>query len=89
MDLKSEVNDGSKKYPLTFKRALRGLTCLIVYILTSFILLVYLGPFAAVFLRLFSIHYSRKTATFLFGLWLALWPFLFEKINKTKVVFFG
>ncbi|KAJ0804951.1 putative 1-acylglycerol-3-phosphate O-acyltransferase [Helianthus annuus] len=89
MDLKSEVNDGSKKYPLTFKRALRGLTCLIVYILTSFILLVYLGPFAAVFLRLFSIHYSRKTATFLFGLWLALWPFLFEKINKTKVVFSG
>ncbi|KAK1427353.1 hypothetical protein QVD17_16036 [Tagetes erecta] len=89
MDLKLEVNGESKKYPLTFPKAIRGLACLIVYLSTSFTLLVYLGPFAAVFLRLFSIHYSRKITTFLFGLWLALWPFLFEKINKTKVVFSG
>ncbi|KAK0582564.1 hypothetical protein LWI29_027115 [Acer saccharum] len=39
--------------------------------------------------RLFSTHYSRKTLSFFFGGWLALWPFLFEKINKTKVVFCG
>ncbi|KAI3807279.1 hypothetical protein L1987_23205 [Smallanthus sonchifolius] len=89
MVLKSEVKDGSKNYPLTFPRAIRGLACLVVYLLTSFTLLVCLGPFAAVFLRLFSIHYSRKITNFLFGLWLALWPFLFEKINKTKVVFSG
>ncbi|KAD6119206.1 hypothetical protein R6Q59_025264 [Mikania micrantha] len=89
MDLKSEINDGSKKYPLTLPRAIRGLACLVVYLSTSFMFLVYLGPFAAVFLRLFSIHYSRKTTTFLFGLWLALWPFLFEKINKTKIIFSG
>ncbi|XP_027355747.1 probable 1-acyl-sn-glycerol-3-phosphate acyltransferase 5 isoform X2 [Abrus precatorius] len=40
-------------------------------------------------LRLFSISYSRKATSFFFGAWLALWPFLFEKINKTKVVFSG
>ncbi|KAM7278089.1 hypothetical protein ACFE04_005223 [Oxalis oulophora] len=28
-------------------------------------------------------------SAFLFGLWLALWPFLFEKVNQTKVVFSG
>ncbi|KAK4848163.1 hypothetical protein QYF36_009937 [Acer negundo] len=39
--------------------------------------------------RLFSTHYSRKALSFFFGGWLALWPFLFEKINKTKVVFCG
>ena len=27
--------------------------------------------------------------SFFFGAWLALWPFLFEKINKTKVIFSG
>lgn len=27
--------------------------------------------------------------SFIFGLWLSLWPSLFEKINKTKVVFSG
>ncbi|KAF5448766.1 hypothetical protein F2P56_029272 [Juglans regia] len=35
------------------------------------------------------IHYSRKATSFFFSAWLALWPFLFEKINKTKVVFSG
>lgn len=51
--------------------------------------LVFFSPPAAVFLRFFSVHYSRKASSFLFGLWLALWPFLFEKINKTKVIFSG
>ncbi|KAK1555443.1 hypothetical protein Q3G72_026485 [Acer saccharum] len=32
---------------------------------------------------------GRKATAFLFGLWLALWPFLFEKINRTKMVFSG
>ncbi|OVA04561.1 Phospholipid/glycerol acyltransferase [Macleaya cordata] len=52
-------------------------------------MLVYCAPFTAVILRIFSIHYSRKATSFFFGSWLALWPFLFEKINKTKVVFSG
>jgi len=72
--------------PLT---VLRGVTCLLVLFLTAFMMLVYIGFVAAVILRFFSIHYSRKITSFFFGAWLALWPFLFEKINKTKVVFSG
>ncbi|GLT58073.1 hypothetical protein SLA2020_309970 [Shorea laevis] len=85
--LKSD--DKLKHRPLTPFRIMRGLTCLVVFLLTAFIFLVYFGPVAAVILRFFSLHYCRKTTAFLFGLWLALWPFLFEKINKTKVVFSG
>lgn len=70
-------------------RILRGLICLVVLLSTAFMFLVFFAPPAAVLLRLFSIHYSRKAASFLFGLWLALWPYLFEKINKTKVIFSG
>ncbi|KAJ0011317.1 hypothetical protein Pint_34574 [Pistacia integerrima] len=55
----------------------------------AFMMLVYWGFLSAVMLRLFSIRYSRKATSFFFGAWLALWPFLFEKINKTKVVFSG
>ncbi|GKA76123.1 probable 1-acyl-sn-glycerol-3-phosphate acyltransferase 5 isoform X1 [Tanacetum coccineum] len=60
-----------KKYPLTVPMAIRGLVCLVVYLLTAFMLLVYLAIFAAVLPRLFSIHYTRKVTTFLFGLWTA------------------
>lgn len=68
---------------------LRGVFCLLVLLSTAFVILVYCGFFTAVILRLFSIHYSRKATAFFFGSWLALWPFLFEKINKTKVIFSG
>ncbi|KAK8698825.1 hypothetical protein V6N13_114931 [Hibiscus sabdariffa] len=37
----------------------------------------------------YCVHYSRKVTAFFFSSWLALWPFLFEKINKTKVIFSG
>ncbi|XP_071686892.1 probable 1-acyl-sn-glycerol-3-phosphate acyltransferase 5 [Rutidosis leptorrhynchoides] len=84
-----DANGGLKSYPLTLPRLIRGLACLVVYLLTAFMFLVYLGTFAAVLLRFFSIHYSRKVTAFVFGLWLALWPFLFEKINNTKVVVSG
>ena len=84
--LKSD--DKLKHRPLTPFRLLRGLICLVVFLSTAFMLLAYLGP-GAVLLRFFSIHYSRKATSFFFGLWLALWPFLFEKINRTKVVFSG
>ncbi|PKA49615.1 putative 1-acyl-sn-glycerol-3-phosphate acyltransferase 4 [Apostasia shenzhenica] len=43
----------------------------------------------ALLLRFFSVHYSRQTVALLFGSWLSLWPFLFEKLNKTKVIFSG
>lgn len=85
-----EVNsNGSEMRVLTPLRFLRGLCCLLVLLSTAFVILVYCGFFTAVILRLFSIHYSRKATAFFFGCWLALWPFLFEKINKTKVVFSG
>uniref|UniRef100_A0A5B6YRU7 1-acylglycerol-3-phosphate O-acyltransferase n=1 Tax=Davidia involucrata TaxID=16924 RepID=A0A5B6YRU7_DAVIN len=78
-----------KHRSLTLLRVFRGLICLVILLSTAFMFLVYFGPVAAVMLRLFSIHYSRKVISFLFGLWLALWPFLFEKINRTKVIFSG
>jgi lysocardiolipin and lysophospholipid acyltransferase len=78
-----------KHRPLTPLRVLRGVVCLVVFLSTAFMFLVYFAPTAAGMLRLVNIHYSRKVSCFLFGLWLALWPFLFEKINGTKVVFAG
>ncbi|KAG9440893.1 hypothetical protein H6P81_021058 [Aristolochia fimbriata] len=75
--------------PLTPLRILRGLLCLTVLLSTAFMTLIYWAPLTTILLPLFSIHYSRKATSFLFGLWLALWPCLFEKINKTKVVFSG
>ncbi|XVF36161.1 hypothetical protein REPUB_Repub19eG0034300 [Reevesia pubescens] len=84
--LKSD--DKLKHRPLTPFRFLRGLISLVVFLATAFMLLAYLGP-GAVLLRFFSIHLYRKATSFFFGLWLSLWPFLFEKINRTKVVFSG
>ncbi|CAI0425476.1 unnamed protein product [Linum tenue] len=80
---------GLKHRPLTSLRLVRGLICLVVYLSTAFTFLVYFGPVAAVLPRLVSVHGSRKVTSFLFSLWLALWPFLFEKINGTRVVFSG
>lgn len=76
-------------HALTPLRVLRGLVCLVVLFSTAFVMLVYFGFTSAVIVRLFSIHYSRKATSVFFSAWLALWPFLFEKINKTKVVFSG
>lgn len=82
--------DGKIKHrPMTPFRFLRGLICLVVFISTALMFLLYFSPVAAVLLRFFNIHYSRKATSFLFGLWLAMWPFLFEKVNETKVVFSG
>lgn len=82
-------DDNPRHRALTPLRILRGLICLLVLLSTVFTTLVYFGFVTAVVLRLFSIHYSRKATSFFFGAWLALWPFLFEKINKTKVVLSG
>ncbi|WVZ04174.1 hypothetical protein V8G54_024980 [Vigna mungo] len=80
---------GAKYQALAPLRILRGLVCLLVLLSTAFIMLVFFGFISAVIVRLFSVHYSRRATSFFFGAWLALWPFLFEKINKTKVVFSG
>lgn len=82
--------DGIVKHrALTPLRIVRGVICLVVLVSTAFMMLVYLGFVSAVILRFFSIHYSRKMTSLVFASWLALWPFLFEKINKTRVVFSG
>lgn len=68
---------------------IRGVICISVLVLTAFMMLIYPGFITAVIIRIFSLHYSRKGTSIVFGAWLALWPFLFEKINKTKVIFSG
>ncbi|XP_051205037.1 probable 1-acyl-sn-glycerol-3-phosphate acyltransferase 5 [Lolium perenne] len=82
-------NNGPKHRPLTTMRRFRGIACVGTILSTAFLLIVYIAPVITFLVRLFSVHYSRKTTSFLFGMWLSLWPFLFEKINKTKVVFSG
>lgn len=81
--------EGQTHRPLTPLRVMRGVICLTILVSTAFVLLVYCGFWTAIVLRFFSVHYSRKATAFFFGGWIALWPFLFEKINKTKVVFSG
>lgn len=91
MDICSPLKPDSKlkHRPLTPLRVVRGVICLVVFLSTAFMILVCFAPIIAVILRLLSIHCSRKATSLLFGIWLALWPFLFEKINGTKVVFTG
>lgn len=83
------ASDGSRRTPLTPLRVIRGVVCLLVLLLTAFMMLVFFGFLGAVIIRFFSLHYSRKITSFFLGIWLALWPFLFEKINKTKVIISG
>lgn len=82
-------SEGPRHQPLTPIRAFRGILCLVIYLSTAFMMLVYWAPLSTLVLRLFSIHYSRKATSILFGTWLSMWPFLFEKINRTKVIFTG
>ncbi|KAF2305883.1 hypothetical protein GH714_008594 [Hevea brasiliensis] len=91
MEIRGAVGsaDGTRDRALTPLRMIRGVVCLMVLVISAFIMLVYFGFVSAVILRFFSIHWSRKATSFFFGAWLALWPFLFEKINKTKVIFSG
>ncbi|KAG7590173.1 Phospholipid/glycerol acyltransferase [Arabidopsis suecica] len=85
-DLKS---DNLKNRPLTPLRILRGLMILLVFLSTAFMFLLYFAPVAALGLRLLSVHQSRRVISLIFGLWLALWPYLFETVNGTTVLFSG
>ncbi|MCD7450128.1 putative 1-acyl-sn-glycerol-3-phosphate acyltransferase 5 [Datura stramonium] len=88
-----QMGDNSGKQPmhrnLTLLRMVRGIFCIVVLVLSAFMVLVYFGFWTATCLRTISVHYSRVGTSFFFGCWLALWPFWFEKINKTKVVISG
>ena len=75
--------------PLTTFRLLRGIIMLSIFASTALISLAYLAPLFAVLLRLFSVRLSRRATSFLFGSWLSLWPFMFEKINSTRIIFSG
>ncbi|XP_027093180.1 probable 1-acyl-sn-glycerol-3-phosphate acyltransferase 4 isoform X1 [Coffea arabica] len=86
MDIRQDPNSTNQLTPL---RIIRGLACLVVFISSAFMFLVYFVPVCVGILRLLNVHYSRKTVSYLFGLWLGLWPFFFEKINRTKVIFSG
>ncbi|KAJ0967691.1 hypothetical protein J5N97_024608 [Dioscorea zingiberensis] len=85
----ASMSNGQRHRQLTLIRVLRGILCLVTLLLTAFMMLIFLAPMTTLILRLFSVHYSRKATSFLFGIWLSLWPFLFEKINRTKVIFSG
>ncbi|KAE9600070.1 hypothetical protein Lal_00046178 [Lupinus albus] len=91
MDNLRALNSDSrlKHRPLNTFRFLRGLICLVVFLSTAFICVVYLAPLSVVVLPLVSKRISRKAVSFFFGIWLSMWPYLFEKINKTKIVFSG
>ena len=82
-------NRCSKDCFLRYLRVLKALVILLILTISAFILLLFLAPFTFFFLRLFSLHWSRKLTSSMFGRWLAMWPFLFEKINKTKVIVSG
>ncbi|KAG0590428.1 hypothetical protein M758_1G106700 [Ceratodon purpureus] len=75
--------------PLTLFRRVRGFACLACLVLTSFVALIFLSPFVFYLPRFFSVHYSRLWTSFFIGNWLSLWPYLFEEVNETKVIFSG
>ncbi|CAN7052911.1 probable 1-acyl-sn-glycerol-3-phosphate acyltransferase 4 [Brassica rapa] len=81
--------DNLKNRPLTPLRILRGLIILLIYLSTAFMFLLYFSPIFALALRLLSVHQSRKAISLIFGHWLALWPYLFETVNGTSMVFSG
>ena len=85
----SSFNNGPRHRPLNALRRCRGVLCLVIMPVTACMMMVYLAPVTTFVVRLFSVHYSRKWTCFLFGMWLAMFPFLFEKINRTRFVFSG
>uniref|UniRef100_A0A1D1ZDH5 1-acylglycerol-3-phosphate O-acyltransferase n=3 Tax=Anthurium amnicola TaxID=1678845 RepID=A0A1D1ZDH5_9ARAE len=91
MEIQEPLNSSNwpRHRPLTPFHMLRGALLLLINLSSAFMVLVFLAPVTTVLVRLFSIHHSRIATSFLFGMWLSLWPFMFEKINKTKVVFSG
>ncbi|CAA6667470.1 unnamed protein product [Spirodela intermedia] len=88
MEPREPLNSGDKPRhrPLTPFRILRGVLMLVIFVSTAFMALAYFAPVAAVLIRLFSIRHSRRAVSFLFGTWLSMWPFMFEKINGTRAL---
>lgn len=72
-----------------YLRVLKAMVVLATLLTSASALLIFLAPLTFFLLRLCSIHWSRKLISHIFGCWLSMWPFFFEKINKTRVVFSG
>ncbi|MQM05666.1 hypothetical protein Taro_038483 [Colocasia esculenta] len=87
--LNTSINRPRDHLYLTPFRSVRGLILVLANLSSALTVLVFLSPVTAILVRLFSVHHSRVATSFLFGMWLSLWPFMFEKINNTKVVFSG
>ncbi|RAL40494.1 hypothetical protein DM860_006564 [Cuscuta australis] len=87
-DLEPRKPPLSKHRPLSVLRIIRGAICITILLSTALMFLIYLCPIGMI-LRYSSIHHSRKLSSLVFGVWLGLWPYLFEKINQTKVAFYG
>eukprot|EP00250_Pteridium_aquilinum_P024437 c29077_g1_i1 orf=85-1260(+) len=83
------LHEAKKKDLWHYLRILKAMTVLTILVSSAFVLLIFFAPITFFLLRLFSIHWSRKVTALIFGHWLSMWPFFFEKINKTRVVFSG
>lgn len=89
---KNESPDGKatqKKDLWHYFRILKAVVVLATLTGSASAILIFMSPFTFFFLRLFSIRWSRKLNAFIFGRWLSMWPFFFEKVNKTQVIFSG
>lgn len=74
---------------LTCLSVLKGVLALAILVCSAFVTLICLAPITFLGFRLISVHWSRTAISIIFGHWLAIWPFFFEKVNKTKVIFAG
>lgn len=75
--------------PLRLFMVARAIVVLSILLCSASVMLICLAPLAFFLLRLVSIHHSRRLVSFLFGHWLAMWPYFFEKVNRTRVSFSG
>eukprot|EP00850_Spirogloea_muscicola_P001134 SM000004S15004 [mRNA] locus=s4:761249:763216:+ [translate_table: standard] len=80
---------GPRHRPRNAWRQLRAALWALLLVATSSIGLLAIAPAAYMVLRPLSIFWYRRLSCFFFGRWLSMWPFLFEKVNRTKVVFAG
>ncbi|MCO5597627.1 hypothetical protein L7F22_051708 [Adiantum nelumboides] len=72
-----------------YLRILKAIVVLVTLTGSASAILIIMSPFTFFLLRFFNIHWSRQLNAFIFGRWLSMWPFFFEKVNKTQVIFSG
>ncbi|KAH7287786.1 hypothetical protein KP509_32G074300 [Ceratopteris richardii] len=70
-------------------RIVKAIAVLLTLTGSASIVLIFFSPFTFYFIRFFSVRWSRRLNSFIFGRWLSMWPFFFEVINGTQVIFTG